>query len=99
MGILIGFGVMALIIILLLVGRGAMLRESEKRVREWARSRDFVLDRCEMRLNVGGSPRPVWRIRVTMPSGERREGLARGGWSIYEPIEVEWAQPGQSVFK
>ncbi len=99
MDVLIGFGVIALILILLLVGRGSMLRENDKRVVEWARSNNFVLTRCEMRLNVGGSPRPVWRIQVTTPSGVRREGLAKGGWSIYEPIEMEWAEPGKSVFK
>jgi len=97
-GILIGFGVMAAVMILLLIGRGAQLRENEQRVKEWARGNHFVLNRCEMRLNVGGNPRPVWRIQVTTPSGEWREGLAKAGWSIYDPIEVEWAEPGTSVF-
>lgn len=98
MGVLLGFGVLAALMLLLLIGRGAMLRENDKRVVEWARSNHLVLNRCEMRLNVGGNPRPVWRLQVTTRSGERREGLAKAGWSIYDPIEVEWAQPGKSVF-
>ena len=99
MGTLIAVGVFAGFMILLVIGRWAMLREAEKRVAEWARSNNFVLNRCEMTLGVWANRRPVWRIRITTTSGECREGWAKGGWSIYEPIEVEWAKPGSSAFR
>jgi hypothetical protein len=98
MGPYLALAMFAGIFILLSLGYWAMLREARQRLTEWVKANRFVLDRCEMRLGFWANMRLSWRVRVTTPSGEKRDGVVKAGWSIREPVEVEWAPPGISVF-
>lgn len=95
------FGVagVAAVVILLIVGTAGMIREYDRRVDDWARANRLTLlrvDRDDVRLAQRRPP--VWRVRVRAASGETRDALLRGGWSIYDPVDVEWTEPGRSVF-
>lgn len=96
---LFGVGLFAVFMVLLGVGQMAMLGEGEKRLQEWARLNEFSLERCEPTGSAFTRRRPSWRVRVITRTGERREGVVLGGWSVYEPVEVTWAAPGSSVFR
>jgi hypothetical protein len=100
MGAVLGIAGFAALIILVLIGRHGMIREYDRRVEDWARAKNLTLMRVdrEDRLLSQNLP-PVWRVRVRTASGDTRDALLRGGWSIHEPVEVEWAEPGKSVFR
>jgi hypothetical protein len=99
MGVAIAVGCFALLIILVAFGRAAMVEENDKRVTEWARKQGVVLIRVDRDIMFQAQDRPLWRIRVRKPDGEVRDAIVRAGWSIYDGVEVEWAKPGDSVFR
>jgi len=81
MGILIGVGIFAGFIILVAIDTGAMLRESEKRVAEWARSQAFVFDVTFFRGTVRKSVPKKGRNPLSSEVGQKsQEGLASAEW-------------------
>jgi hypothetical protein len=93
----VGLGLIAGFAALLVVGRAALGFLGEKRIRDWARSKGYVLERCERTLNLAAGARLTWRVRLTDETGEKREAWVRGGGS--EPLDVLWAAPGESIFR
>ncbi len=95
------FGVLgfAVFVVLVAFGRAAMIQENDKRVTDWARSQGVSLLRVDRDVMYSQHERPTWRIRCRTSSGETRDAVAKAGWSIYDPIEVQWAKPGDSVFR
>jgi hypothetical protein len=85
--------------LLVVLGRSGMVQENDKRVAEWARAQGVELIRVDRDPLLQRHDRPLWRIRVRTAAGETRDAIARAGWSIHEPVEVEWAKPGVSVFR
>lgn len=90
MGPLIAIGVIALFVIAMVAGRGAMLRESEWRLEEWARSHQLTIEKRESIGSTATNGRASWRVRVVTREGDRRDAIVRGGWSVREPVEVTW---------
>lgn len=99
MGIFIGIVCFAVLVLMFVVGRSAMIQENDKRVADWARTQGVELIRVDRDPLLQAQHRPVWRIRVRMPNGDVRDCIGRAGWSIDEPIEIEWAKLGVSVFR
>ena len=97
MGPALFFGAVAGFIALLMVGRYAFIRDTERRIRDWARAEGHALERIERGLNLSGGPKITWRVRVVDSTGSRREAWIRSGGP--EPLDVLWAAPGESVFR
>jgi hypothetical protein len=73
MGPAIGLALFAGFMTLFAVGRFALQRDAEKRVRDWARAGGYTLERCERAPSLVAGPRPTWRVRVVDAEGARRE--------------------------
>jgi len=98
-GAILGIAAFAGLIVLVLLGRGAMIRENDRRVDDWARAQRLTLLRVDREPLRMAQDRPVWRVRVKAETGETRDAILRAGWSIYDPVDVTWLPPGQSAFR
>jgi len=99
MGALLVATVGAAFLLLLALGCRRLIKDYRKRLDEWAQAQGATILRCEETGDLHMKRRPRWRIRVRTAEGEIRDGWAQGGMSASEPVEVAWADPGESVFR